>query len=79
MSWVQFAWFVASLVISYATRPKPPDPPTPGGFGDLQVPTAEAGKEIPVLFGTREIKSPNVVWYGDLRLVRVRKRGGKKG
>ena len=77
MSW-QLFWFIATLVISYATRPRPVDAPVPGGFESLQVPTAEAGREIPVLFGTREIKTPNIVWYGNLRLVRVRKWGGKK-
>jgi hypothetical protein len=34
----------------------------------LDIPTAEIGKEIPVLFGTKKVTSPNVVWYGDLRV-----------
>jgi len=34
---------------------------------DLDFPTAEEGKPIAVLFGTRRLKDPNVVWYGDIR------------
>jgi len=45
---------------------------------DLELPTAEAGKKIPVLFGTRDIKSPNLVWYGNFRSTAIRKKGGKK-
>lgn len=77
MSWVQVALWVVSLVVSYALAPKPQSRP-PAGLGDFQVPTAEAGREIPVLFGTRDIKGPNVVWYGHLRSVAVKKSGGKK-
>jgi hypothetical protein len=45
---------------------------------DITAPTAEEGREIPVLFGTRDIKGPNVVWYGDLKTTAVKKKGGKK-
>lgn len=75
--WWYVAVFVVALAVSYAMRPKPQAPP-PAGLGDIQAPTAEEGREIPVLFGTRDIKGPNVVWYGDLRTVAIRKKGGKK-
>jgi hypothetical protein len=42
------------------------------------VPTAEDGREIPVVFGTKDITGPNVVWYGDFMAVAVQKKGGKK-
>lgn len=32
-------------------------------FRDLEYPTAEAGRPIPILFGTREIKGLNVIYY----------------
>lgn len=32
---------------------------------DLQAPTAEAGRPIPVVFGTVTVKSSNVLWYGE--------------
>jgi hypothetical protein len=75
--WVQIALFVASLVISYLTAPKVKyDKPKPG---DVEVgAVASAGGEIPVLFGTREITGQNVVWYGDIKTVAIKKKGGKK-
>lgn len=69
--WIQIGLWVASLVISYALRPKPQSVP-PAGFGDITAPTAEEGREIPVLFGTRNITGPNIVWYGHLKTRRVK-------
>lgn len=40
---------------------------------DIDVPTADEGVEIPVLFGTRRIGGPNVVWWGDLQTKAIRK------
>ena len=77
MSWVYAIVFIASLVVSYAMMPKPETRP-PDGLDEIQAPTAEIGREIPVLFGTRKMDGPNVVWYGDLRTVPVKKKGGKK-
>lgn len=39
----------------------------PAGINEVQVTTAEEGREIPVLFGTCDIYGPNVVWYGDFK------------
>lgn len=75
--WFQVALFVVSLVVSWLLRPKmkgqggEPTELDPG-------PTAEEGDVIPVLFGTRDIEGINVVWYGDTRVVAVKKSGGKK-
>ena len=77
MVWWYIAVFVVALVVGFALQPKPQNAP-PAGLGDFQVPTAEEGREIPVLFGTRDIDGPNVVWYGDLRYDPVKKKGGKK-
>lgn len=75
--WWYLAVFVVALVAAYALGPKPQSQP-PAGLGDIQAPTAEEGREIPVLFGTRDLRGPNVVWYGHLRTVAIRKKGGKK-
>lgn len=75
--WWYIAVFIVALVVSYAMTPKPQSQP-PAGLGDIKAPTAEEGREIPVLFGTRDLESPNVVWYGDLQTVAIRKKGGKK-
>ena len=74
-------WYIAvfalALVVSYSMTPKPQSRP-PAGLSEFKVPTAEVGREIPVLFGTRKLEGPNVVWYGHLRTVAIRKKGGKK-
>lgn len=69
--------FVISAVVSIMLAPRP-ESQKPAGLDEFQVPTAEAGREIPVLFGTRMIKGPNVVWYGHLRTVAIVRKGGKK-
>lgn len=67
--WNLVITWIATAVIAYALRPKPSLPPNavPATIDDFNAPTAEDGREIPVLFGTREVSGPNVVWYGDLR------------
>lgn len=74
--WVQLAIMVVSAIISYALAPKPPQP-KPAALEDFDLPTAEEGRAIPVVFGTVWLKGPNVLWYGDLRSEPIRK-GGKK-
>lgn len=75
--WWYIAVYIVALVVSYASMPKPQNK-KPAGLGDIETPTAEVGREIPVLFGTRDLNGPNVVWYGHLRTVAVKKKGGKK-
>ncbi len=77
MPWVYVAILVASLVLSYALAPKPPQPKAPE-ISDVDAPTAEEGKAIPVVFGTVWVTGPNVIWYGDLRTTPIKKSGGKK-
>lgn len=75
--WWYVALFIVSYAIVYATRPKI-QPQKPVGIDEFQVPTAEAGREIPVLFGSKDLNGPNVVWYGDLKTSAIKKKGGKK-
>ena len=77
MIWWYVAVFVVALVVGLAMMPKPQTAP-PAGLGDIQAPTAEEGREIPVLFGTKDVKGPNVVWYGDFSSKAVKAKGGKK-
>lgn len=77
MVWNLLLQLAITLVVAYFLAPKPESQPPPA-IGEIKTPTAEEGREIPVLFGTREIKSANVVWYGDIRIVAIRKKGGKK-
>jgi hypothetical protein len=71
------ALFVGALVISFALQPKI-QTQKPAGLSEITAPIAEEGVEIPVLFGTRDLKGPNVVWYGDLKTVAIKSKGGKK-
>ena len=77
MAWVYAIVYLVLIVVAIAMIPKPQVQP-PAGFDDIQVPTAEEGREIPVLFGTRDLRGPNIVWYGDFEAVAVKKKGGKK-
>lgn len=73
--WPQIIAWVITTIISSMLAPKP-QAPTPGEVGGVA--TAEAGKPIPVLFGTRVISQPNVVWWGDIKTVAIKEKGGKK-
>lgn len=64
--WWAVAIFVVALVIAFAYAPKP-ETQKPKSIEDITVPTAEFGKEVSVLFGTKVIEGPNVLWYGDFR------------
>ena len=59
-----FAAVAALLIVSSIPKPQVRPPDT---FDSIKVPSAEEGRAIPVLFGTRVISGPNVVWYGDFR------------
>lgn len=63
-----------SVGVSYLLRPKQKvNNAKPATESDFDFPTAEEGRPIPVLFGTRRITAPNVVWYGDISSTPIRK------
>ena len=68
---------VVAALVSVALAPKPPEP-KPASLSDVDAPTAEEGRPIPVVFGTVLITGPNTVWAGDLRVDPIKKKGGKK-
>lgn len=71
------ALFVGALVLSFALQPKI-QTQKPAGLSEITAPVAEEGIEIPVLFGTRDFAGANVTWYGDLKTVAIKSKGGKK-
>jgi hypothetical protein len=79
MVWWWVVAFVAAAVVCYYFAPQAPEQKTPP-VRDVEVPTAEAGKPLTVVFGTVLLKSPNIVWYGDLKYKAIKKKqkGGKK-
>jgi len=64
------AWLVALLIsiaisiLTYVITPKP-KASKPEAAKEMDGPTAEAGREIPVLFGEMTMKSPNCLWWGE--------------
>lgn len=74
MSWVQVVLFVASMLLASRGLLRGGDRPKAVGLEDIDVPTADEGRVIPILFGTRDLKSANCVWYGNLHVYQVRQR-----
>lgn len=75
--WGYLAVMVISAVLSVVLAPKQPKP-KPSSLSDFDAPRAEEGKPLPVLFGTKILRGPNVLWYGDLRVDEIKEKGGKK-
>lgn len=63
---VQVAIMIA-LALLLAPKPKQPRKPKPISLEQFDIPTAEEGRPIQVLFGKKYISAPNVVWFGDLK------------
>ena len=65
---------IFGLVFAYALlAPKPEfQDAKPAEEDDFKFPTAEEGKPISVLFGTRRVENPNIVWWGDLNSVAIK-------
>ncbi|TXH02751.1 hypothetical protein HXXDennis_35 [Xanthomonas phage HXX_Dennis] len=76
--YVQIVILIVALIIGYAMAPKPPIPKPPS-LSDFDVPTAEEGRAIPWCFGEGWLTGYNVLWYGDLATLAIKKSsGGKK-
>lgn len=61
---IQVAIGLAIAAVGYVLMPKPKKAKPPEAQ-DLQDPTADAGRPIPVVFGTMDVKGVNILWYGD--------------
>lgn len=75
--WAKLLLALVFNYISYLLAPKPKSPKA-AGLDDFNIPRSEEGEETGIIFGTVWIKSPQVVWYGDLRSVAIKDGGGKK-
>jgi predicted phage tail protein len=71
------SWLIPLLVslvlnvVAYLLAPKPKTP-KPDAARDLEDPTAEAGRPIPVVFGTITVKGGNILWFGE-KSIKVKK------
>ena len=61
---IQLVVAVALAVIAYALAPKPKKQKPPA-TRDLDDPTSEAGRPIPVVFGTINVKGNNILFFTD--------------
>ena len=71
---IALVMMVVSYAISYTLMPRPER--NDAVAGSLDVPTAEAGKNIPVIFGTILIKDTNVIDYFDPQIDAIKHGGG---
>jgi len=61
---VQILVSIALSFLAYLLAPKPKQA-KPEAAAEMENPTADAGRPIPVVFGTVTIKAPNFLWYGE--------------
>lgn len=64
--WLVIGLAIASLALTFLLAPKAKQPKPPE-VQDLEDPTAEAGRPVPVVFGTITVKGLNLLWYGEKR------------
>lgn len=62
---------VGLQILGYMLTPRPRGPKDPE-LTDIEDPTAEAGRPMQKVFGTKTVKSPNILYFGD-KAIRVRK------
>lgn len=74
--YVQIAILIISLIVSYATRPKPPKPKPPA-LEDFDFPQFEEGTPQIVVFGDVWLKDWMVLTVGNYRTTAI-KADGKK-
>lgn len=72
-------WVVGGMLVALLfAAAMQPQQKTPGMKpGQIEITTAEVGREIPVLFGTRILKGSNIVWWGDKKVKAIKVKSGK--
>lgn len=63
--WITLLLYVATTVVGALLTPHPKM--RASALGDFDLPTAQEGRAVPIVFGTVMIKGGNTVWWGDLR------------
>ena len=72
----QFVVWVVLQIISYLLMPKGSSSGSTPDPGETSGPTVDSSSPVPVLFGTRLMKQPNCVWYGDVGTTPIKQCGG---
>lgn len=76
-----FIWSIIILLASSVLEgllQKKPVAPKPAALADFQIPQITEDTPQPVVFGDCWTQSWQVLWYGDLRSVAIKAKGGKK-
>jgi hypothetical protein len=73
MWWNLVITFLINVAISLLTPKNKGQDRKPAGIDEFNFPTNSRSRSIPVLWGTREIKGANIIWYGDLASEEVTK------
>lgn len=76
---VQLLLAIALQVVGYLLAPKAKKT-KPEAAKDMDSPTADSGRPIPVVFGTETISGVNILWYGEKKSLeyQVAEGSGKK-
>jgi hypothetical protein len=70
---------VVTTTLQILLTPKPKfEDARPKGLGDFSFPTATEDRAVPIVWGTVDIRGPNVLWYGDLMVIELKRKVGKK-
>jgi len=72
----EFAGYIIAALVAVAAFLFMPTPKIKGPIPEeFKAPTLGNGSELKVLFGTKDIKSSTLGWYGDVLTIAVRKKG----
>lgn len=67
--WIPLLVSLVINVIAYAILPKPKNQTTRHEAArEMDAPTAESGRALPVIFGKKKVKSPNFLYLADKNL-----------
>lgn len=81
MAWVAIVWQIVIWLATTAyaaSQMKVPKGGPAAGADKFQFPTASEDRAIPVFFGPRWAKGPNVVWWGNLKNRAIKQSAGRK-
>lgn len=76
-----FAWAALALVAGYVLKAfiaPSAKPPASAALADFEFPQYEEGTPEAVVFGDVWTDGWQVLWYGNLRTVKIKAKGGKK-
>lgn len=74
-----FVWaavFIAALFYVSKARPKTDNSEIQAG--KPEIPTASESVDIPIIFGTVQLKTYNLAWWGDVGVEPVQEKASKK-